>query len=185
MSNRYAAFLRPEFSQEQLRVEIAAASAERLDGVLVSPVNVGIAADAVRRTRACSIAAISYPFGMSKPVIKAIEATSCLKDGADGAWIVPRWPAEVNAADAMRDELLEIARAIRATKREANFGVIVRTEWFKHGLSLSDFCRAAREGAADTLVVVGSPAPLPLTPIEGISIVSDVRQLSFPTREIR
>ncbi len=89
-------------------------------GVVVSPVYIARVATMLRGSGATVTATVNYPAGTSKPTLKAIEATSSIKDGADALLIVPHQPNVIRADfDAMRAELLEIVRAARATSIEA------------------------------------------------------------------
>ena len=62
-------------------------------GVVVLPVWVGRVATMLREAGGVSTtAAVGFPLGGSKSTVKAIEATSCVKDGAEGLWVVPHLP---------------------------------------------------------------------------------------------
>src|SRR5262245_62138286 len=95
-------------------------------GIVVSPIYVSRVVTMLRGTGATVTAAVSYPHGTSKPTLKAIEATSCIKDGADAILVVPHLPHMLRGDfDAARAELLEIARAARATRRDVRIHVLI------------------------------------------------------------
>jgi deoxyribose-phosphate aldolase len=123
-------------------------------GVVVPPVWVSRVVTMVRgtRVRATVTSTVSFPHGTSKPTVKAIEATAAVKDGADALLVVPHLPNVMRSdVEAMRVELLEIARAARAAKRDVMIHLCVEA------VSLTDAtvhsaCDAARQGACDGLV---------------------------------
>ena len=89
--------------------------------VCVAPVWVGRVATMLRGqpvpTGVCTV--VGFPHGTSKSTVKAIEATSTIKDGADEIDVVAYLPNVLNAdVDAMKAELLEINRAARTTRRD-------------------------------------------------------------------
>lgn len=124
-------------------------------GIVVPPVFARHAVDAVRGSgiRVASVA--GYPLGLAKPTIKAIEATSLAKDGVDAVEVTPLL-ANLLAGDwdALRDELLEIVRGVRAAKPTTtihvrlDLGLLVDLEFAK----LAD---AIVRGACDGVVLDG------------------------------
>lgn len=61
-----------------------------------------------------------YALGISKPTVKAIEASSAVKDGAEVVYVTPNWGWVLEGLwGAMRDELTEVARAARAANPES------------------------------------------------------------------
>src|SRR4051794_26669433 len=85
--------------------------------VMLPPIWTARAATMLRGTglRLCST--VSYPHGTSKATLKAIEATSTIKDGAGEIAIVPHAVNFLRADfDAARHELLEIVRAAKSTR---------------------------------------------------------------------
>ncbi len=148
MPRLYRAILDPFATDEQ----IVAAAKQSHSALVVLPIHVPAA-----KSLSTTIVIIGYPLGASKPVVKAIEATSGLKDGAAGVWIVPRWTTNLIAShEAMRDELLEIARALRAARREAQLGLVVDASWITDIESVETSLQIAREGACDVLIVLGN-----------------------------
>ena len=103
---------------------------------------------------ACTV--VGFPHGTSKSTIKAIEATSAVKDGAVELDIVAHLPylAAANLESA-RAELLEIVRAARAARRETIIKVIVESAYLlslgndQGEAAIETACRAVRESGCD------------------------------------
>jgi hypothetical protein len=104
----------------------------------------------------CVVVARVGGAGVSKPTIKAIEASSCVKDGA-GEVVIEPLPAPLLAGDVewAKRELLEVVRAVRATMRQATILVSLSSgALFAAGGEgrVESACRAVREGACDGVV---------------------------------
>jgi deoxyribose-phosphate aldolase len=124
--------------------------------VCVAPVWIGRVATMLRGSgvRACTV--ISFPHGTSKPTIKAIEATSSIKDGADEIDVVAHLPYLAKGdVDASRAELVEIVRAARSTRRDVVVKVIVESAYLmslgvdQGEAAIAAACRAVRESGCD------------------------------------
>jgi deoxyribose-phosphate aldolase len=107
--------------------------------------------------RVCS--AVGFPHGTSKGTLKAIEATSTIKDGASAIDVVAHLPHVVSLdVDAARAELMEVVRAARSTRRDVSIGVIVETALLEQlGRDRAErafdvACRAVRESGCDAIV---------------------------------
>jgi deoxyribose-phosphate aldolase len=151
--------LRPEASAAE--VHRVATEAMRLGcaTVCVAPVWVKKVATLLKAepvaTGVCTV--VGFPHGTSKPTVKAIEATSVIKDGADEIDVVAHLPHLLNAdVDAIKAELLEIARAARTTRRDVVIKVIVESALLFKALgptagpaALAAACRAVRESGCD------------------------------------
>jgi deoxyribose-phosphate aldolase len=105
---------------------------------------------------------VAFPHGTSKSTIKAIEATSTIKDGADRIEIVPHLPHVLSLdLDGARAELIEILRAARATRRDVtvatiiDIGLVMRRGAERTERSLEAACRATRESGCDGIVLAG------------------------------
>jgi deoxyribose-phosphate aldolase len=97
-----------------------------------------------------------FPLGTNKPTIKAIEAVSVIKDGADEVDLVANLPNLINLdLDAARAELLEIVRAARAARRDVVIKIIIESAiLLKLGpdrgeAAIAVACRAIRESGCD------------------------------------
>ena len=127
--------------------------------VCVAPVWVGRVATMLRgqpvATAVCAV--VGFPHGTSKSTVKAIEATSTIKDGADEIDVVAHLPYLLaQNFDAAKAELLEIARAARTTRRDVVIKVIVESTLLFKALgptagaaALAAACRAVRESGCD------------------------------------
>jgi len=127
--------------------------------VCVAPVWVGRVATMLRgqpvATGVCAV--VGFPHGTSKATVKAIEATSVIKDGADEIDVVAHLPYLLNQdLDATKAELLEIARAARTTRRDVVIKVIVESALLfkvlgpdRGAAAVGTACRAIRESACD------------------------------------
>jgi len=123
-------------------------------GIVVSPVYVSRVATMIRGSGATVTAAVAFPHGTSKPTLKAIEATSCIKDGADAILVVPHLPHIIRGDfDATRAELLEIVRAARATRRDVQIHVLI--EQIGDEQLIATACRAIRESGCDGIMTGG------------------------------
>ena len=111
------------------------------------------------------VSVVAFPNGTSKPTVKAIEATSTIKDGADEIEIVPHLPAILSLdVESARAELMEIVRAARSTRRDTVIRVIVDTQLFlqlgddRGERTIETACRAVRESGCDGIVISGVEA---------------------------
>jgi deoxyribose-phosphate aldolase len=103
----------------------------------------------LRGSGVATCAAVSYPEGISKSTVKAIEATSAVKDGAEEIAVVPHLPNLLKGdVDAAKLELMEIVRAARAARSDLFVKVIVDANRV-HDLSAA--CRAVRESGCDAI----------------------------------
>jgi deoxyribose-phosphate aldolase len=106
------------------------------------------------------VSVVAFPNGTSKPTVKAIEATSTIKDGADEIEIVPHLPAILSLdVESARAELMEIVRAARSTRRDTVIRVIVDTNLLmqladdRRERTIETACRAVRESGCDGIVI--------------------------------
>src|SRR5436309_421548 len=103
--------LRPDLTPPEMHKGITDATQSSVAAVVVGPVWVSRVATQLRGSGVAVVAAVGYPLGINKSTLKAIEATSAIKDGADEVEVVP-WMANLlrGAMDATRVELMEIVR---------------------------------------------------------------------------
>src|SRR5688500_7057831 len=150
------AILKPEALSAEVHKVVADAVQADCAGVCVAPVWVNRVARMVQGSgvRVCS--AVGFPHGTSKATLKAIEATSTIKDGAEAIDVVAHLPHVIGLdVDAARAELMEIVRAARSTRRDVSIGVIVETALLTQlGADRAErafdvACRAVRESGCD------------------------------------
>ena len=151
--------LRPELLPAQVHKAATDAMRQGLEAVIVPGVWVRRVATMLQGSGVRTHAAVGFPHGTSKSTVKAIEATSCIKDGADAVWVVPHLPSVLRGdLDAMKFELLEICRAARATRRDVAVHVVL--EWTmlvtedpsRMEEIIPTACRASRESGCDGVV---------------------------------
>ncbi len=152
------AILKPEALSAEVHKVVADAMQLGCRGVCIAPVWVSRVARMVEGSgvRVCS--AVGFPHGTSKATLKAIEATSTIKDGATAIDVVAHLPHIVGLdVDAARAELMEIVRAARSTRRDVEIGVIVETGLLAQlgdrvERAFDVACRSVRESGCDAVV---------------------------------
>src|SRR5688572_27427255 len=145
-----------------------------LRGVCVAPVWAGRVATMVRGTNLRVCSAVSFPHGTSKSTVKAIEATSTIKDGADEVDVVAHLPHLLGGdLDAARAELMEIVRAARSTRRDVGIHVVVETALLaqRGEPSFEIAARAARESGCDGVVTSSGFHPAGGTTVEAVRLL--------------
>jgi deoxyribose-phosphate aldolase len=94
-------------------------------------------------------AVVGFPLGANRSTIKAIEASSCVKDGAQEIDMVISIPdLYANNADYCRQDVFEVVRAARAVWKKTTVKVILETAALTEEQTALG-CRAAVEGGAD------------------------------------
>lgn len=148
--------LKPEATAPEVHRIVAEAIQYGFASVCVAPVWVGRVATMLRGSGVLTCAVVSFPHGTSKSTVKAIEATSCIKEGADEIDIVAHLPYLAAAnVDSAKAELLEIVRAARSTRRDVVIKVIVESAYLlslgsdKAESTIEAACRAVRESGCD------------------------------------
>ncbi len=147
--------LAPEATWPEVQRTAIEASANGFAAVCVSPVWVARTARIVQTgVSVCTV--VGFPHGTNKPTLKAIEATSVIKDGADEIDVVAHLPNLIAAdVDAVRAELIEIVRAARATRRDVVVKVIVESALLlllgddRGEQAIAAACSAVRESGCD------------------------------------
>lgn len=175
--------LRPELLPPQVHKAVTDAMHGGVRGVVVPPVWVKRVATMLQGSGVRTGAVIGFPHGTSKSTVKAIEATSCIKDGADAVYVVAHLPDLIRQdVDAMKHELLEVARAARATRRDVVIGVIletaalVRASADQAAMTLAAACRAARESACDGVVTSTGFHPAGGATVEAVKLLDDASE---------
>ena len=148
--------LRPEAPAAEIHRLIAEAIEHRFAAVCIAPAFVAKAAIELRGSGIALCTVISFPHGTSKPTIKAIEATSAVKDGADELDVVSHLPNLINNNfDAARLELIEIVKAARAARPQTVIKVIIESAALlalgpdRGEAAIATACRAIRESGCD------------------------------------
>ncbi|MEO0588892.1 MAG: deoxyribose-phosphate aldolase, partial [Planctomycetota bacterium] len=129
----------------------------RFASVCVNGCWMGAVAPALRGTgvKACGVA--GFPLGAMKPTVKAIEATSLVKDGAHEVDFVAHLPTLMEAdPQAIREQFLEVTRGCRAALKECVVKVILETAALMQGVDeataerrIAAACEAATQSGCD------------------------------------
>lgn len=122
--------LKPEASAEDVERLVSEAIEYKFASVCVHPVWVPLVHKRLSGSASGVVtsAVVGFPHGANKPILKAIEATGAIKDGAAEVEVVAHLPNLVRCdLTAAKRELMEIARAARATRRDVVIKVIVES----------------------------------------------------------
>src|SRR5687767_15462568 len=84
--------LKPEASAAEVQQIVDEAIQHKFASVCAAPVWVPFVAAKLKGTGVLTCTVTSFPHGTSKPTIKAIEATSSVKDGAEEVDVVAHLP---------------------------------------------------------------------------------------------
>jgi deoxyribose-phosphate aldolase len=183
--------LRGDATSADVHKAAADAMQHGLRAVVAAPAWTSRLATMLRGSGVRVVSVVSYPLGFSKPTVKAIEATSTLKDGADEIEITAHLPPILSLdLDGARAELLEIVRAARATRRDAVISVAVDVdrlmrdaERAPHAIEVA--CRAIRESGCDGIVINGVEAMVAARPLaESLRLKAVVRDAAEARRAL-
>jgi deoxyribose-phosphate aldolase len=148
--------LKPEASAPEVHRVVAEAMEHQFASVCVAPVWLAKVATQLKGSGVLACTVISFPHGTSKATVKAIEATSSIKDGADEIDVVAHIPSLAAAdADSARAELIEVVKAARSARRDVVIKVIVESAYLlslggeKGEAAIAAACRAVRESGCD------------------------------------
>ena len=128
----------------------------RFCSVCISPPYVKQTAGRLAGSGVKTCTVIGFPNGTHTPTVKAIEATSAVKAGADEIDVVSHLPLLLSLNfEAARDELIEVVRAARAVRQDVVIKVIVESaaltsinkDRAEETIQLA--CRAVRESGCD------------------------------------
>lgn len=150
--------LKPEATDADVSRAVNEALEHRFASVCVTPAWVRLVSRGLAGSDVRTCAVVGFPHGTNKSTLKAIEATSAIKDGADEIDVVAFLP-HLLARDlgATKQELSEITRAARATRRDVIIKVIVETALLmQHAPEQADdtlaiACQAVRESGCDLI----------------------------------
>ncbi|HEV2294935.1 MAG TPA: hypothetical protein VGR35_13865 [Tepidisphaeraceae bacterium] len=169
------AILKPEALSAEVHKIVTDAMRSGCASVCVAPVWVNRVARMVEGSgvRVCS--AVGFPHGTHKGTLKAIEATSTIKDAAAAIDVVAHLPLIIGLdSDAARGELIEIVRAARSTRRDIAIHVVVESALLaqlgdRAERAFEVACRAARESGCDGVVSATGFHPAGGATIEAIA----------------
>jgi deoxyribose-phosphate aldolase len=160
MADRIECWLvRHEANRAQIHAAIAECQHRSLRLLTVGGAYVADVATALRGSMVDVGVVVGYPLGNSKSTVKAIEATSAAKDGATVVTFVPLGHSLLKPdLLALKNETMEIVRAVRSTNPRVQVRLAVHSSHFTHAgevafAGLADAaCRAARESGCDGIV---------------------------------
>ncbi len=175
--------LKPEAMAPEIHRLIAEAIEHRFAAVCIAPAFVAKAAIELRGSGVALCTVISFPHGASKPTIKAIEATSAVKDGAEELDVVAHLPNLINNNfEAARLELIELVRACRAARRETVIKVIIESAALlalgadRGEAAIAIACRAIRESGCDFVKTSTGFHPAGGASVEAVRLIKKYAQ---------
>ncbi len=148
--------LKPQTTAPEVEKIVAEAIEYKFASVCVSPIWVPLVAERLKGTGVLTCTVASFPHGTSKATVKAIEGASSVKEGAEEVDVVAHLPylAQHDLASA-KAELLEVARACRAARKETVIKVIVESAYLltlpgdAGEKAIAVACQAVRESGCD------------------------------------
>ena len=148
--------LKPEATAPEVHQVVTEAIQYQFASVCVAPAWVAKVSAMLRGSGVLCCGVAGFPHGTGKPTVKAIEASSAVKDGATEVDVVAFLPFLINAdVDAARAELMEVVRACRAVRPDVIVKVIVESAALlalgsdKGERAIAAACRAVRESGCD------------------------------------
>ncbi|HEY7118972.1 MAG TPA: deoxyribose-phosphate aldolase [Tepidisphaeraceae bacterium] len=148
--------LKPESLAPEVHKVVTDALAYPFASVCIAPTWVKNVSAMLKGSPVGCCTVVGFPHGTSKSTIKAIEATSAVKDGASEIDVVAFLPFLLNLdLDAARAELMEVVRAARAVRSDVVIKVIVESAALlklggdKGEEVIATACRAVRESGCD------------------------------------
>jgi deoxyribose-phosphate aldolase len=148
--------LKPDSTAAEVDKVVAESIQYRFASVCVAPVWVSRVAGQLHGTGVLTCTVAGFPHGTSKSTVKAIEASSAVKDGADEVDVVAHLPHLArHDFEASKAELTEVARACRAVRPDVVIKVIVESAYLLSlgteagEKAIATACRAIRESGCD------------------------------------
>ena len=148
--------LKAEATEAEVRKVVAEAVEHRFASVCVNGRWVGLVSDLLQQAGVgdpgktdepvLTCAVVGFPLGANRSTIKAIEAGSCVKEGAQEIDMVISLPdLYAGNADYVRQDVFEVVRAARAVWKTTVVKVILETAALTEEQTALG-CRAAVEG---------------------------------------
>jgi deoxyribose-phosphate aldolase len=173
-----ATILKPEATSAEVHAVATEAMHRGCRAVVAAPIWTERLKKMVTGSGVRVVSTIAFPFGTAKSTVKAIEATSTIKDGADEIEVVAHVPAILALdLDTARAELMEIVRAARATRKDVLIRVITEFELLmeqpddRRELAVEVACRAIRESGCDGVITGTGYHPAGAASAESIALV--------------
>jgi deoxyribose-phosphate aldolase len=151
--------LKAEASEAEVRKVVEEAITHRFASVCVNGRWVNLVSDLLHQANVgdpsktdqpvLTCAVVGFPLGANKSTIKAIEASSCVKDGAQEIDMVISLPDVIALkADYVRQDIYEVVRAAKAVHKSVAVKVILETAALNEEQTALG-CQAAVEAGAD------------------------------------
>lgn len=173
-----ATILKPEGTSAEVHRVATEAMQNGCRAVVAAPVWTERLGKMVKGSGVRVVSTIAFPFGNAKSTVKAIEATSTIKDGADEIEVVAHVPPIVAMdLDSARAELMEIVRAARATRKDVLIRVITEFELLmeqpedQRERIVEVACRAIRESGCDGVITGTGYHPAGTASWEAIAMI--------------
>ncbi len=149
--------LKAEATDDQIEQVVAEAREHKFASVCVNGIYAKRVADLLKGSGIATCAVAGFPLGAMKPTVKAIEATSVAKDGADEVDFVAHLPYLLREdLEQSRAEFRELVSAVRAVRSDIIVKVILETGALMQGVShdqaesrIAVACKAARQAGCD------------------------------------
>ncbi len=168
---------------EAMRIEVQKAVSEALEhgfaSVCVNGCFIADVAAALRGSAVKACAVAGFPLGAMKNAVKAIEASSLVKDGADEIDFVAHLPTLMRRDFAgAKAEYMEIVKAARAANPQVIIKVIVESAALMKDVDeataearIEAACRAVRESGCDFIKTSTGFHPAGGATVEAVSLM--------------
>jgi deoxyribose-phosphate aldolase len=171
--------LKPEADAAAIQRLCEEAKAHQFAAVCVNGRFVEQAARALGDSEVGVCATVSFPLGAGKSMVKAIEATSACKDGADEIDFVAHLPALLEAdLTAAKADFLEVVKAARAVRASTVVKVIIESALLTAEVSdaaaerrIATACQAAQESGCDYVKTSSSFHPAGGASVEAVALM--------------
>ncbi len=121
--------------------------------VCVNPVNVSIAAAELAGSKVKVCTVVGFPFGASSTKVKAFEAATAIKDGADEVDMVIDVAAALDGRlSNVQSDILDVVEASKKAGKELGKNILVKVileTCFLDDKTISDCCKCAVKAGAD------------------------------------
>jgi deoxyribose-phosphate aldolase len=148
--------LKPEALAPEVHKVVTEALQYQFASVCIAPAWVAKVSAMLKGSSVACCTVVSFPHGTSKPTLKAIEATSAIKDGATEVDVVAFLPFLINHdIESAKAELMEVVRGARAVRSDVVIKVIVESAALlklggdKGERAIATACQAIRESGCD------------------------------------
>jgi deoxyribose-phosphate aldolase len=175
--------LKPEAQAPEVHQVVSDAMHFGFASICVAPIWIAKVSAMLKGTGVGCCTVVSFPHGTSKPVIKAIEASNAVKDGASEVDVVAFLPYLINGdIDSAKGELIEVVRATRAARPDVVVKVIVESAVLmqlgsdRGERAIATACQAIRESGCDFIKTSTGFHPAGGASVEAIGLMKKYGQ---------